>query len=47
MNSIVYNSKLTVIIVSFHSHYIIENLIKALEKNIKILVIENSLDVNL
>ena len=46
MNSIVYNSKLTVIIVSFHSHYIIENLIKALEKNIKILVIENSLDVN-
>ena len=44
MNSGTYNDKLTVIIVSFHSNQIIENLINTIEKNIKILVIENSLD---
>ena len=44
MNPRIYNKKLTVIIVSFHSNHIIENLINVLEKNIKIIVIENSLD---
>ena len=44
MNSIIYNEKITVIIVSFHSSHIIENLINSLEKNIKILIIENSID---
>ena len=47
MNSRTYNDKLTVIIVSFHSNQIIENLINLIEKNIKILVIENSLDTKL
>ncbi len=44
MNSRIYNEKLTVIIVSFHSSHIIENLINAFEKDIKIIIIENSLD---
>ena len=44
MNSRICNEKVTVIIVSFHSNHIIENLINAVEKNIKIIVIENSLD---
>ena len=44
MNYGIYNEKLTIILVSFHSNHIIENLINALEKNIKIIVIENSLD---
>ena len=44
MNFKTYNDKLTVIIVTFHSHHIIENLINTIEKNIKVLVIENSLD---
>jgi len=44
MNSNIFDKKLTVIIVSFHSSHIIENLINALEKNIKIIIIENSLD---
>ena len=44
MNSRTYNDRLTVIIVSFHSKQIIEDLINLIEKNIKILVIENSLD---
>ena len=47
MNSTIYNDKVTVIIVSFHSSHIIENLINAIEKNIKIIVIENSLDITL
>ena len=47
MNSGTYNDKLTIIIVSFHSNQIIENLIDAIEKNIKILIIENSLDKKL
>jgi len=47
MNTDTYNKKLTVIIVSFYSNLIIENLINALDKNIKILVIENSLNNNL
>ena len=47
MNSRTYNDRLTVIIVSFHSDQIIENLINLIEKNIKILVIENSLDKKL
>lgn len=44
MNFRTYNDKLTVIIVSFYSNQIIENLINGIEKNIKILVIENSLN---
>ena len=44
MNFKTYNDKLTVIIVTFHSNHIIENLINTIEKNIKVLVIENSLD---
>ena len=47
MNSRIYNEKLTVIIVSFHSNHVIENLINVLEQNIKIIVIENSLDYKL
>ena len=47
MNSRTYNDRLTVIIVSFHSDQIIENLINLIEKNTKILVIENSLDKKL
>ena len=44
MNQRIYNDKLTVIIVSFYSSQIIENLINSIEKNIKIIIIENSLD---
>ena len=47
MNHIFYNEKLTVIIVTFHSNDLIENLINRLEKNIKIIIIENSLNVEL
>ena len=47
MNSRTYNNRLTVIIVSFHSRDIIEKLINLIEKNIKIIVIENSLDKKL
>ena len=44
MNPINYKDKLTIIIVSFHSNHIIENLISKLDGSIKILIIENSLD---
>jgi|TARA_B110000438_G_scaffold302928_1_gene362311 GT2 family glycosyltransferase len=44
MNPANYKDKLTIIIVSFYSNHIIENLIKKLDKSIKILVIENSLN---
>ena len=44
MNSRTYNDKLTVIIVSFHSNQIIEKLINTIGENVKILIIENSLD---
>ena len=44
MNYGIYNEKLTIILVSFHSNHIIENLINTLEKNIRIIVIENSLN---
>jgi|TARA_B110000438_G_scaffold298908_1_gene348017 GT2 family glycosyltransferase len=47
MNSINYNSNLTVIIVSFHSDQIIENLINSIQDDIKILVVENSLNFKL
>ena len=47
MNTSFYNDKLTVIVVSFHSEHIIEDLINTIEKNIKILVIENSLNKKL
>ena len=47
MNSRKYNDKLTVIVVTFHSNHIIENLINNIERSIKILVIENSLDQKL
>ncbi len=42
-----YQEKLTVIIVTFHSGEIIENLINQLEQSIKILIIENSKDFSL
>ena len=44
MNNGIYNEKLTIILVSFHSNHIIENLINTLEKNIRIIVVENSLN---
>ena len=44
MNYEIYNEKLTIILVSFHSNHIIENLINTLEKNIRIIVVENSLN---
>jgi len=44
MNFETYHDKLTIIIVSFHSNTIIENLINTLKENIKIIVIENSLN---
>ena len=44
MNYGIYNEKLTIILVSFHSNHIIENLINILEKNIRIIVVENSLN---
>ena len=44
MNYGIYNEKLTIILVAFHSNHIIENLINTLEKNIRIIVIENSLN---
>tara|TARA_Y100000590_G_scaffold97230_1_gene110572 strand:- start:1468 stop:2337 length:870 start_codon:yes stop_codon:yes gene_type:complete len=44
MNYGINNEKLTIILVSFHSNHIIENLINSLEKTIKIIVIENSLN---
>ena len=42
-----YQEKLTVIIVAFHSNAIIESLINQLDQSIKILIIENSKDLNL
>ena len=47
MNSTIYNNRVTVIIVSFHSDLIIENLINKIEKNIKVIIVENSLDIKL
>jgi GT2 family glycosyltransferase len=47
MNSIIYNNKLTVIIVSFHSNQIIESLILNIPSSIKILIVENSLNYEL
>ena len=44
MNYGIYNEMLTIILVSFHSNHIIENLINTLEKNIRIIVVENSLN---
>jgi len=44
MNYGIYNEKLTIILVAFHSNHIIENLINTLEKNIRIIVVENSLN---
>jgi len=44
MNNEIYNEKLTIILVSFYSNHIIENLINNIENNIKIVVIENSLN---
>ena len=44
MNYGINNEKLTIILVSFHSSHIIENLINTLEKNIRIIVVENSLN---
>jgi len=47
MNSEIFNNKVTTIIVSFHSGHIIEDLIKSIDKSIKIIIIENSLNSKL
>jgi len=44
MNSINSIKDITVITVTFHSGYIVESLIKALDEKIKIIVVDNSLD---
>ena len=43
MNSGIFNDQVTAIIVSFHSSHIIQDLIRSIDKNIKIIIIENSL----
>ena len=47
MNQNNYNNKITIIIVTFHSNEIVENLIRSIDSEIKILVIENSLEYRL
>ena len=47
MNQNNYNNKITIIIVTFHSNEIVENLIRSIDSEIKILVIENSLEYQL
>ena len=42
-----YNNKVTVVAVSFFSENIIENLIKSIGHNIKIIIVENSLNSSL
>ena len=47
MNQNNYNNKITIIIVTFHSNEIVENLIQSIDSETKILVIENSLEYQL
>ena len=47
MNQNNYSNKITIIIVTFHSDEIVENLIRSIDSEIKILVIENSLEYQL
>ncbi len=47
MNLNNYNNRVTVIAVSYYSEGIIENFIKSIDNNIKILIVENSLNLNL
>ena len=47
MNLNNYNNRVTVIVVSFYSEGIIENLIKSIDDNIKIIIVENSLNLKL
>ena len=47
MNQKKYNNLLTVIIVTYHSNQIVEKLLSSIEENIKVLVIENSLNQKL
>ena len=47
MNQNNYNNKITIIIVTFHSNEIVENLIRSIDSETKILVIENSLEYQL
>ncbi len=47
MNQKNYNNLVTVIIVTYHSDEIVDKLLLSIEKNIKVLVIENSLNIQL
>ena len=47
MNQNNYNNKITIIIVTFHSNEIVENLIRSIDSETKILIIENSLEYQL
>ena len=47
MNQNNYNNKVTIIIVTFYSNEIIENLIQSIDSENKILIIENSLEYQL
>ena len=47
MNQNNYNNKITIIIVTFHSNEIVENLIRSIDSKTKILIIENSLEYQL
>ncbi|SVD17269.1 uncharacterized protein METZ01_LOCUS370123, partial [marine metagenome] len=47
MNQNNYNNKVTIIIVTFHSNEIVENLIRSIDSENKILIIENSLEYQL
>ena len=38
---------LTILIMAFHSHHLIYNLVKSIDKNIPIVIVENSLDKDL
>jgi len=47
MNQNNYDNKVTIIIVTFHSNEIVENLIRSIDSENKILIIENSLEYQL
>ena len=47
MNQNNYNNKVTIIIITFHSNEIVENLIQSIDSKTRILVIENSLEYQL
>ena len=37
----------TILIMSFHSGHLIENLVKSIDKNIPVVIVENSLNISL